>query len=188
MRLLLIALCGLPTLASAQQHITTPKEQFDHNFGDDYFLANYNLGRLLYEMNLIGAADHYLQRAKSLQADRPDAYLQLGLVCMKTGRRDEALANFRRANALQPRDATVHFALGVVLAGQGDCAQARAEFSEALALKPDLTKAREQMDQCGVAAAAGNGKAPASGAATAQPKAAGAERPARPALMPAKRT
>src|SRR5437762_554087 len=26
---------------SAQQHITTPKEEFGHNFGDDYFLANY---------------------------------------------------------------------------------------------------------------------------------------------------
>src|SRR4051794_12091171 len=27
--------------ASAQTHITTPKEEFGHNFGDDYFLANY---------------------------------------------------------------------------------------------------------------------------------------------------
>src|SRR3954463_6085132 len=27
--------------ASAQTHITTPKEDFGANFGDDYFLANY---------------------------------------------------------------------------------------------------------------------------------------------------
>ena len=27
--------------AAAQTHITTPKEEFGANFGDDYFLANY---------------------------------------------------------------------------------------------------------------------------------------------------
>ena len=27
--------------ASTQGHVTTPKEQFNSNFGDDYFLANY---------------------------------------------------------------------------------------------------------------------------------------------------
>jgi hypothetical protein len=31
----------LPTVGIAQTHITSPKEQFGHNFGDDYFLANY---------------------------------------------------------------------------------------------------------------------------------------------------
>ena len=36
---LLVALC--PLAAQAQTRITTPKEQFGHNFGDDYFLANY---------------------------------------------------------------------------------------------------------------------------------------------------
>ena len=30
-----------PIAAQAQSHITTPKEQFGVNFGDDYFLANY---------------------------------------------------------------------------------------------------------------------------------------------------
>src|SRR5262249_20020274 len=37
------AALGLATQASksAQAHITTPKEEFGHNFGDDYFLASY---------------------------------------------------------------------------------------------------------------------------------------------------
>src|SRR4249919_1860735 len=30
-----------PSPAAAQTHITTPKEEFGANFGDDYFLANY---------------------------------------------------------------------------------------------------------------------------------------------------
>jgi tetratricopeptide (TPR) repeat protein len=150
-----------------------------------YFLGNYNLGRLLYEMNLIGAAEHYLQRARSLQPDRPESYLQLGLICMKTGRRDQALSNFRRANALQPHDPALHFALGVVLASRGECAQARAEFSEALTLKPDLIKAQEQMDKCGVAAGIENGAVPAAGRATA-PASSGPTPAVRPARAPGK--
>lgn len=31
------AAAGRPAAA----HVTTPKEEFGHNFGDDYFLANY---------------------------------------------------------------------------------------------------------------------------------------------------
>jgi hypothetical protein len=34
-----LALLAAPALSA--QHITTPKEQFGHDFGDDYFLANY---------------------------------------------------------------------------------------------------------------------------------------------------
>ncbi|HEX6133131.1 MAG TPA: M14 metallopeptidase family protein [Longimicrobiales bacterium] len=39
---LLVAVLPLPGLpAAAQTRVTTPLEQFGHNFGDDYFLANY---------------------------------------------------------------------------------------------------------------------------------------------------
>ncbi|MEX2283878.1 MAG: M14 family metallopeptidase [Gemmatimonadota bacterium] len=37
---LFVFMACLPAFASAQR-ITSPKEQFGHNFGDDYFLANY---------------------------------------------------------------------------------------------------------------------------------------------------
>jgi hypothetical protein len=36
-----ILLLTFASVASAQGHITTPKEEFGHNYGDDYFLANY---------------------------------------------------------------------------------------------------------------------------------------------------
>jgi len=43
--LALAAAVGLPAVVAAQAprpaHITTPKEEFGHNFGDDYYLANY---------------------------------------------------------------------------------------------------------------------------------------------------
>src|SRR5215470_15042879 len=45
-RFLLLPLCLLVLLAPsapvrAQQHITSPREQFGHSIGDDYFLVNY---------------------------------------------------------------------------------------------------------------------------------------------------
>ena len=40
--LLPLALAATATLAQAQTHITTPKEQFGHDIGDDYWLANYD--------------------------------------------------------------------------------------------------------------------------------------------------
>src|SRR4051812_45978501 len=41
MRILLLALLFAAAPLAAQRHITTPKEQFGHDFGDDYFLASY---------------------------------------------------------------------------------------------------------------------------------------------------
>jgi len=115
----------------------------------DYYLASYNLGRLLYEINLLGAAEHYLQQARKIDPAIPDAYLQLGVISMRTGRTAEAESYFRRALALRPRDPKYHFALGVAIAQRGDCPLARSEFAEALALNPGLLQAREQMDKCG---------------------------------------
>ena len=78
-----------------------------------YFLANYNLGRVLYEMNLAcGPPITTCSRPERRPAGRPEPICSWGYVCMKTGRRDEALSNFRRANALRPDDRNVHFALG----------------------------------------------------------------------------
>ena len=115
----------------------------------DYFLGSYNLGRLLYEINLMGAAEHYLQQARDTDPSMPDSYLQLGMIALRTGRVDQAESHFRRALALRPSDPKSHFALGVLLAQRGKCPLARAEFSAALSLNPGLSRAQEQMDKCG---------------------------------------
>jgi Flp pilus assembly protein TadD len=157
------------------------------------FLANYNLGRLFYEVNLLDPAEHYLQAAQRLDPTRPDPYLQLGLVYVKAGVMDKAVANFSQAAVLTPNNSKVHFAYGVALAQREDCTGARAQFGEALSLNPNFVKAREQMDKCGKAsseAPATSGVAeparPASAASTvvARPKLASASgtlsHPARP--------
>jgi Flp pilus assembly protein TadD len=116
----------------------------------DYFLATYNLGRLLYELNLLAPAEHYLKKARAMEPELPDTYLQLGLISMKTNRLAEAESLFRRAVALHPRQPKFHFALGVALVQRSNCTQARSEFSEALHLDPAFSRAREQMEKCGV--------------------------------------
>jgi Flp pilus assembly protein TadD len=115
----------------------------------DSSLGNYNLGRLLYESNVLPAAEHYLRLAQRLDPSMPDPYLQLGMICMRTGRMDEAEADFRRALSLRPDDAKFHFALGVTMAQRQNCPVARSEFSRALALDPTLKRAQEQTDKCG---------------------------------------
>jgi tetratricopeptide (TPR) repeat protein len=115
----------------------------------DYVWGSYNLGRLLYETNLIGAAEHYLQQARNLAPDNADVYLQLGLVCLRSGRLDEAELHLWRAQSLRPLSPKYHFALGVALAARGKCDLARAEFSSALSLDSEFPRAREQMNECG---------------------------------------
>ena len=38
---LLFCLLSVPAAVSSQARITSPRTQFGHNIGDDYFLANY---------------------------------------------------------------------------------------------------------------------------------------------------
>jgi tetratricopeptide (TPR) repeat protein len=114
----------------------------------DYFLANYNLGRLLYEVNLLGPAELHLEKARAVDSHRPDTYLQLALICLKTGRLAQAESHYRRALALRPGQAKYHFALGVVLAQRGNCQAARSEFTLALSMDPEFKQAREQMHDC----------------------------------------
>jgi Tfp pilus assembly protein PilF len=127
----------------------------------DFYLGNYNLGRVLYEMNLLAPAEDYLKRATRLNPALPYGYLQLGLVYMKAGHLDWAEHNFRQALFLRPDDPKFHFALGVTLAARSDCPQARSEFSQALLLDPKLTRAQDQMEKCGNRAASAGAGAPA---------------------------
>jgi len=126
----------------------------------DHFLGAYNLGRVLYEVNLVGAAEYFLHRARKIDPGMPDTYLQLGMICVKTGRAAEAESHFRRALALRPHNPKSHFALGVAMSLRGNCALARAEFAQALSLDPGFKQAREQMDNCGAASPGVSSKNP----------------------------
>ncbi len=111
------------------------------------WLANYNFGRLNYEIGMFGPAESYLRRAEDIDPRMPDTYLQLGLVDMKIGRLDLAEGNMRQAVTLRPIEAGYRFALGAVLARRGNCSESQAQFREALVLQPGFPRAQEQIDK-----------------------------------------
>ena len=137
--------------------------------------ANYESGRLFYRIGMMDPAKLHLERAAALNADRPETFLQLALIDLKSGEAPAAETRLRRAVALQPFAASFRFALAAVLARQGKCTEAGTEFSELLTLQPTFAQAKEQMNNCQpggpIAASEQNGTAafPPSPAAGIQP-------------------
>ena len=116
------------------------------------WLANYNLGRICYELGMFPPSEMYLERTVQLNPDLPETYLQLGLIDIKTNRLDLAEQNMRKALARRPEEPTFLFALGVALKQENNCAEARKIFAQALSLEPGFPHAQEQMDKCSDAA------------------------------------
>jgi protein O-mannosyl-transferase len=134
------------------------------------WLANYNLGRICYEVGLLPMSEMYLERTAQLNPDIPETYLQLGLIDMKTNRLVLAEGNMRKALARRPEEPTFLFALGVTLKQENNCDEARKKFAQALSLEPGFPHAQEQLDKCsgtatGKPAGAGVGPGLASAAA-----------------------
>jgi protein O-mannosyl-transferase len=126
------------------------------------WLANYNYGRLNYDMGMLEPAERYLARAQGIDPRMPDTYLQLALVDMRFGRLDLAEGNIRQAVTLRPIEAGYRFALGAVLAQRGNCTEAVAQFHEAIDLQPGFPRAQEQIDRkCQPAAGQASGSPPA---------------------------
>ena len=117
------------------------------------WLANYNLGRVFYDMGMLRPAEGRFQEVVRIYPEMPDTYLQLGLIDIKMNRPDEAVKNLRHAVELQPSEATFHFSLGVALEVAKKCDDARAEFTQTLAIDPTFPKAQEQITKCGSSAA-----------------------------------
>lgn len=138
------------------------------------WLANYNLGRVFYDMGLVRAAGNRFEQVTRLYPSMPDTYLQLGLVDLKMDHKEEAEKSLRHAVELEPSQATFRFSLGIALETEDKCDEARAEFARTLAIDPLFPKAEDQMTKCGAAEApgpadqdAGNGTVPASASAVA---------------------
>jgi tetratricopeptide (TPR) repeat protein len=134
------------------------------------YLANYNLGRICYEVGLFPMSEMYLERTVQLNPDLAEAYLHLGLIEMKTNRLVLAEENMRKALARRPEEPTFLFALGVTLKQENNCDEARKKFAQALSVEPGFPQAQEQLDKCsgtaiGKAAGAGAGPGLASAAA-----------------------
>jgi hypothetical protein len=134
------------------------------------WLANYNLGRVFYDMGMLSAAEGRFERTRVVYPTMPDVYLQLGLIDLKTNRTVQGEANLQRAVDLSPDEPAFRFSLGVAHAMGRNCAAARMEFERALVLQPGFPHAQEQISTCGSSVAKDNPPATAARApSTASP-------------------
>jgi serine/threonine-protein kinase len=98
---------------------------------------------LLYKASLarrpayIEQAGPYANRAISLSANDPDAYITLGDLNIASGRHGDALQAFDRALALRPNDANALTGRAEALEGLGRAADADTAYRHAIALHPD---------------------------------------------------
>ena len=76
------------------------------------YLATYGLGESLYELGLLGPAEHFFQQTEQLNPQMAGVYLHLGLIEMKTGRQGDAVNSMRRALALRTPRARFPLRLG----------------------------------------------------------------------------
>jgi len=112
------------------------------------WLADYNLGRVFYDMGMLRPAEGRFEEVTRIFPGMPDTYLQLGLIHMKMNRPDEAVKNLQRAVELKPSEAAFRFSLGVALESDGKCDEARSAFDQTLAIDPAFPKAKDQISQC----------------------------------------
>jgi DNA-binding transcriptional MerR regulator len=81
------------------------------------------------------------RRALELDAEHPDAHLNLGRLLHEEGRLPEAEAHYRAAAAADAEGARAHYNLGVVLQDQGREAEAIAAYRKSLSLDDNLATA-----------------------------------------------
>jgi serine/threonine protein kinase/Flp pilus assembly protein TadD len=88
----------------------------------DYVLASDRLARALEQKGdpdgAIGAIHQMMHFAKAKDAG---GHLLLGNILVRNGRRDEAIANYRKAIALDPKHGMAHYNLATVLLDKKEC-------------------------------------------------------------------
>lgn len=102
----------------------------------DSWLADNDLGSVLFAKGQVDQAISLFQAALKLQADA-EANYNLGSAYEKKGLSDEALTYFQKALALRPNFAEAHRSIGSILLRRGRLDDALREFQQAVAIRPD---------------------------------------------------
>jgi Flp pilus assembly protein TadD len=110
--------------------------------GDFQVLAD--IGRCLSGLKRLPEAEAILRQALEGQDDANTHY-DLGFVMDRTGRMEEAIAEYQRALALNPNHKDALNNLGVDLARQGRMGQAASRFERLITLDPDNADAHTNL-------------------------------------------
>jgi Flp pilus assembly protein TadD len=140
-----ILICLLGFLTWRQSHIyrdaeTLYRDTLDKN--PSCWLADSNLGSILYETGRLPEAIARYEDALRLKPDLFEAQNNLGLALSAAGRLPEAMAHFEEAARIHPGDSVVPFNMAVALAGAGRIPEAIAEDERALRFNPDNAAVR----------------------------------------------
>jgi tetratricopeptide (TPR) repeat protein len=98
--------------------------------------ANINLGWTYFLIGEYGKAEEYLTVAAAHNTTTVDCFLDLGVLYLKTGRLDLALASLRRAESLSAPRPVIEEKISEVLEQQGDIMGAVQEIQTAVRLAP----------------------------------------------------
>jgi protein O-mannosyl-transferase len=111
----------------------------------DCWLAQSNLGSILYRSGRIPEAVVHFDAALRLKPDLFEAQNDLGLALTATGRLQEATEHFDRAIQIHPDNAAVYYNAATALAGLGRLPDAIAYYERALHLSPGFAEAHQDL-------------------------------------------
>ena len=103
--------------------------------------AHLNLGLALLDSDAAAAAASFRRAAELLSGQARPLYL-LAEALERSGKRPEAIEQYRAALALAPKDDAILFALARALLAGGQTSAAESDFRQLLALKPDSAPAQ----------------------------------------------
>src|ERR1700736_1210244 len=108
--------------------------------------AHVEIGRALFDKELLDEASAHFQRALEINPARPwRAYDGLGSVLLKKGRIDEAIADFEKALESNPNYPPSHTSLGRTLYRKGRFKEAIAQFETSVRLLPRAAAAHSNL-------------------------------------------
>jgi tetratricopeptide (TPR) repeat protein len=108
--------------------------------------AHGRLGEMAFAERRWAAAREHYESYLASSGDDVGAVTNLAIALTALGRREEALASFRRATEIAPRDVNTRRNLARALAELGDLDAAKTEFERALELDPGDAQARHDLD------------------------------------------
>jgi protein O-mannosyl-transferase len=104
----------------------------------DCWLAQNDLGAILYERGQLDQAIIQFRSALAIQPDNAEAQNNLGSALAKKGLDNEAIIRFQKALAIRPNYAEASLHLGNALLRKGQVDEAILQFQRAVAIRPDL--------------------------------------------------
>jgi tetratricopeptide (TPR) repeat protein len=111
--------------------------------------ANYGLGMVFAQLNDTGRAYAFLQKALAARRVYPEALNNLGILCLRTGRAEEAKKSFAESIRVAPGFEQPYLNLARVYSIEGDKAKAREILQELLKVHPEQAQARRELEALG---------------------------------------